>query len=218
MANVGQSVTCTAFFILVIILGFLVLLASDLLLGRKASKRAGFLVGLAVSSPLFRRSVLLLRLVDPDRVPEVLRPPALLVLDKLEWSTCCCGRGVDLPEPGALPVDAFLIFRECDPQVPGTWQLPLSQTYTYLLSPLYVIRFNWRVVSTTVTGEVSTHWIWSIDWHLIHSVQDMKKFCSYVYIYILYIHISNRQFLSAYRHVVCGPDLARTVQIHLYPR
>lgn len=84
------------------------MLASDLLLGLNASKSAGFLVGLAVSSvppPLFRRSALLLRLllrlVEPDRVPEVFRPP-LPELDELDGSAGC-GRGVDFPELGALP-------------------------------------------------------------------------------------------------------------------
>lgn len=100
-----------------IILGFL-LLASDLLLGLKASKRAGFLVGLAVSSavppPLLLRSALLLRLllrlVDPERVPEAFLPP-LLELDELdaEGSACCWGSGVDFPDPGALPGAGFLI-------------------------------------------------------------------------------------------------------------
>jgi len=104
-----------------IILGFL-LLASDLLLGLKASKSAGFRVGLAVSSaappppppppplpppppPLLLRSALLLRLllrlVEPDRVPDVFRPP-LPELDELDGSVGC-GRGVDFPELGALP-------------------------------------------------------------------------------------------------------------------
>jgi len=89
------------------ILGFL-LLASDLLLGLKASKSAGFRVGLAVSSaapPLLLRSALLLRLllrlVEPDRVPDVFRPP-LPELDELDGSVGC-GRGVDFPELGALP-------------------------------------------------------------------------------------------------------------------
>lgn len=84
------------------------MLASDLLLGLKASKSAGFLVGLAVSSVaplLLLRSVLLLRLllrlVEPDRVPEVFRPP-LPELDELDASVGC-GRGVDFPELGALP-------------------------------------------------------------------------------------------------------------------
>lgn len=104
--------TCTAFFIFAIILGFLVLLASDLLLGRKASKSADFLVGLAVSSPpLLLRSALLLRLVDPDRVPEIFLPP-LLELQEPDVDSICCGTGVDFPEPGALPEDAFLMFRE----------------------------------------------------------------------------------------------------------
>ena len=109
---------------LAIILGFL-LLASDLLLGLKASKSAGFLVGLAVSStvlPLLLRSALLLRLllrlVDPDRVPEAFLPP-LLELDELEGSTAGCGRGVDFPELGALPEVGFLILLEWDPQVPA---------------------------------------------------------------------------------------------------
>lgn len=111
--------TCIALFIFAIILGFR-LLASDLLLGLNASKSAGFLVGLAVSStvpPLLLRSALLLRLllrlVEPDRVPETF----LLLLDELEGSTCC-GRGVDFPEPGALPEVGFLIVLECEPQVP----------------------------------------------------------------------------------------------------
>lgn len=101
-----------------IILGFL-LLASDLLLGLNASKRADFLVGLSSTvPPLLLRSALLLRLVEPDRVPEAFLPP-LLELDELEGSTCC-GRGVDFPEPGALPEVGFLIVLECEPHVPAT--------------------------------------------------------------------------------------------------
>lgn len=122
---IDSTLACTALFMLAIILGFL-LLASDLLLGLKASKSAGFLVGLAVSStvpPLLLRSALLLRLllrlVDPDRVPEAFLPP-LLELDELEGSTAGCGRGVDFPELGALPEVGFLILLECDPQVPVT--------------------------------------------------------------------------------------------------
>ena len=105
-----------------IILGFRALLASDLLLGLKASKRAVFLVGLAVSSPLLRLSalllLLLLRLFDPDRVPDAFRP--LLELEELEAGSNCCGKGVDLPEPGALPVVGFLMDLEWEPQVPVT--------------------------------------------------------------------------------------------------
>lgn len=126
MNLVKTFLTCTAFFIFVIILGFLVLLASDLLLGLKASKSAGFLVGLAVSSPLFLLSVLLLRLFDPERVPPPLPDPLRAVVfpelppAELECSSCCCGNGVDLPELGALAVDAFLMFLVWDPQVPET--------------------------------------------------------------------------------------------------
>lgn len=123
--------TCTALFIFAIILGFL-LLASDLLLGLNASNSAGFLVGLAVSStvppPLLLRSALLLRLllrlVEPDRVPEAFLPP-LLELDELEGSACC-GRGVDFPEPGALPEVGFLIVLECEPHVP----IMIEKTYS----------------------------------------------------------------------------------------
>jgi len=131
---------------LAIILGFL-LLASDLLLGLKASKSAGFRVGLAVSSvapplppppppppPLLLRSALLLRLllrlVEPDRVPDVFRPP-LPELDELDGSVGC-GRGVDFPELGALPYDDFLMFLECEPHVSAqvdSFYSPLIKVY-----------------------------------------------------------------------------------------
>lgn len=122
-------ITCTALFILAIILGFLVLLASDLLLGRKASKSAVFRVGLDVSSrlteaPLLRSTLLLrllLRLVELECEPEVFLPLLEVLPDVVNSCFCCCwcwGKGVVLPELGALPDVGFLIFLEWDPQVP----------------------------------------------------------------------------------------------------
>lgn len=49
-------------------------------------------------------------------MPDAFLPP-LLELDELEGSACC-GRGVDFPEPGALPEVGFLIVLECEPHVP----------------------------------------------------------------------------------------------------
>lgn len=116
-----EKITCTAFFIFAIILGFLALLASDLLLGLKASKRTVFRVGLAVSSPLLRLSalllLLLLRLFEPERVPEAF-PRPLLDPDELEAASNCWGTGVVFPEPGALPDVGFLMVFEWEPQVP----------------------------------------------------------------------------------------------------
>lgn len=72
--------------------------------------------------PLLLRSALLLRLllrlVDPDRVPEAFLP-TLLELEELVGS-CGCGSGVDFPDPGALPEVGFLMFLVCEPQVPST--------------------------------------------------------------------------------------------------
>lgn len=196
------TLTWTAFFILAIILGFLVLLASDLLLGLNASRSADFLVGLAVSSlptvllPLRRRSTLLLRLllrlVEPERVPEAFLP--LLEVDELEIDSCWWGNGVDFPELGALPDVPLRMFFECDPQVPtkiSTLKSPSQKVsifnfqqnfYNFLFCTCsWSVSLVQRGVSCRVCIFSNNSWKWLRTKFLKSKIQIRKKNCNFFY-------------------------------------